>query len=49
MIALLREQAAITSDEEGKLRIEELVRELHGTVITMLPLSTQQRLQRIIV
>ena len=48
LIAILREQDAITTTEDGLLRIGSEIKELHQTIISMLPFSAQQQLQQVI-
>jgi len=48
LIAILREQGAITTSDEGLLVIGEGIKELHQTIVSMLPFSAQQQLQQVI-
>ena len=48
LIAVLREQGAITSSDDGMLVVGEHIKEIHQTIVAMLPLSAQQQLQQLV-
>jgi len=48
LVAILREQGAITSSDDGLLLVDEHIKDLHGNIISMLPFSAQQQLQQIV-
>ena len=48
LIAILREQGAITTKEDGLLHIGNEIKVLHQTIVSMLPFSAQQQLQQVI-
>ncbi|RKZ99573.1 MAG: hypothetical protein DRQ47_10805, partial [Gammaproteobacteria bacterium] len=49
LIAILREQGAITNSDDGFLVMGDHIKEIHRTTVSMLPLSAQQQLQQVIV
>ncbi len=48
LIAILREQGAIITKKDGLLHIGNEIKELHQTIVSMLPFSAQQQLQQVI-
>ena len=48
LIAILREQGAITNSDDGFLVVGDHIKLLHNTIVAMLPLSAQQQLQLMI-
>ena len=48
LIAILREQNAITNSDDGFLVVGDHIRSLHNTVVMMLPLTAQQQLQMMV-
>ncbi len=48
LIAILKEQGAITSSEDGLLQANENIKEMQENIISMLPFSSQQQLQQVI-
>ena len=48
LIAILREQGEIATNDDGLLHIGEYIKELHQNVISLLPFSAQQQLQQVL-
>jgi len=48
LIAILREQGAITNSDDGFLVVGDHIRTLHQTIVSMLPLAAQQQLQQMV-
>jgi len=48
LIAVLKEQGAITSNDDGLLQANENIKEMQENIISMLPFSSQQQLHQVI-